>query len=257
MPTPPQGSLTLSPARRTAATLGFYVAILIVAFTLSTFALAILTPPLSGPYCTDEPCFEYPYLDAIGERFPRDYYWMYPAMVLTLLYLALMVCIHYFAPEGRRPFTHLGLLLAAIATGIIVLDYFVQVSVIQTSLEAGETDGIALLTQFNPHGPFIALEDIGYLLMGVSFAFAAPAFIGASRLEQVLRVALILGAVAVLVALIGVALVYGIEREYRFEVFAISIDWLVLIIAGALLAPIFWRAMNEARSSRKAAIEQR
>ena len=242
-------SLAAASARKTAARLGFYIAILTVAFTISTFALAIVTPPLSGPYCTDEPCFEYPYLDDIEERFPRDYYWMYPAIVLTLLYLALMVCIHYFAPEGRSPFTHFGLLLAALATGIIVLDYFVQVSVVQISLEAGETDGIALLTQFNPHGLFIALEDVGYLLMGVSFAFAAPAFIGSSRLEQVLRVVLILGTVAVLVALLGVVLVYGIEREYRFEVFAISIDWLVLTIAGALLAAVFWRAMNAARSS--------
>ena len=243
-------SLAAASARKTAATLGFYVAILTVAVTISTFARAIVTPPLSGPYCADEPCFEYPYLEDISERFPRDYYWMYPAIVLTLLYLALMVCIHYFAPESRRPVTHFGMLLAVLATGIIVVDYFVQVSVVQISLEAGETDGIALLTQYNPHGLFIVLEDVGYLLMGVSFAFAAPAFTGVGRLEQVLRVVLILGTVAVLVALSGVVVMYGIEREYRFEVFAISIDWLVLVIAGALLAAIFWRArMSVARSS--------
>jgi hypothetical protein len=27
----------------------------------------------------------------------------------------------------------------------------------------GETDGLSILTQYNPHGIFIALEEIGYL----------------------------------------------------------------------------------------------
>ncbi len=33
----------------------------------------------------------------------------------------------------------------------------------------GEKEGISLLTQFNPHGIFIALKEVGYLLMSLSF----------------------------------------------------------------------------------------
>lgn len=49
--------------------------------TIITFGIAIATPPLAGPFCTGE-CYAYPYLD-IASRFPRDYYWMYPAMFIA------------------------------------------------------------------------------------------------------------------------------------------------------------------------------
>ena len=45
------------------------------------------------------------------------------------------------------------------------------------------------------------------------------------------------GALAVITAL------YGLERQDRFEVIVISINWLVLIIAGALLSIVFRRQL--------------
>lgn len=232
-----------APARKTAASFGFYVAILTAALTAVTFVIAFLTPPLSGPSCVADTCYEYPFAD-IASRFPRDYYWMYPAMVMALVYLALMACIHHYADEGRKPFSQIGLVFAVIAAGILVVNYFVQVSVIPPSLENGETDGIALLTQFNPHGLFIALEEVGYLLMGASFLFVAPVFTGDTRIEQALRWVLALGFVLAIVALVGMTIAYGIEREYRFEIAVISIDFIVLIVAGILLSVVFRRARD-------------
>jgi hypothetical protein len=40
---------------------------------------------------------------------------------------------------------------------------------------------------------------------------------------------------------------YGVQREYRFEVAAISINWLTLIAAGALLSRFFGRALSPRR----------
>jgi hypothetical protein len=34
---------------------------------------------------------------------------------------------------------------------------------LQPSLLAGETEGIAMLSQFNPHGLFIILEEPGFI----------------------------------------------------------------------------------------------
>jgi hypothetical protein len=42
------------------------------------------------------------------------------------------------------------------------------------SLMNGQAQGIALLTQYNPYGVFIVLEELGYLLMSLSFLFLAP-----------------------------------------------------------------------------------
>ena len=224
--------------------LGFYTSLLTVVLTVVTFAIALLTPPLSGPFCADS-CFEYPYLD-IASRFPRDYLWMYPAMGLTLVYVVLMACIHSYASEGKKIWGQIGLSIALISATMLIADYFIQVSVIQPSLENGETDGLALLTQYNPHGIFIALEDVGYLVMSVSFLCAAPVFSRSDRVERAIRWIFILSFLLALLALIVISVQYGIEREYRFEVAVISINWLVLIVTGVLLSMVFRRAMRTA-----------
>lgn len=222
--------------------LGFYAAILSAILTLVTFGIAFFTPPLSGPYCTG-PCFEYPYSD-IASRFPRDYFWMYPAILLFLVYFALMVCIHYYAPVEKKVFSHIGLSLALISAAVLIIDYFVQVSVIQPSLVNGETEGIALLTQFNSHGIFIALEDLGYLTMAAAFLFMAPVFSGTNRLEGAIRWIFILSFVLTIIALVIISMQFGIFREYRFEIIAISINWLALVSSAILLSILFRRAMR-------------
>jgi hypothetical protein len=42
---------------------------------------------------------------------------------------------------------------------------------------------------------------------------------------------------------------YGLDRQDRFEVAVISIDWLVLTINGALLSIVFRRRLTAARDS--------
>jgi hypothetical protein len=210
--------------------------------TVITFGIAIFTPPISGPNCVN-PCIEYPYLDILS-RFPRDYLWMYPAMVLILLFVVLTLCIHYHASEGKKLFSQVGLSFALMSATILIVDYFVQISVIQPSLEAGEVEGIALLTQYNPHGIFIALEEIGYLLMSVAFLFIAPVFSRSDRVERAIRWIFTLSFFLVVLSLIAITILYGIDRGYRFEVIVIAVDWLVLIVTGILLSNVFKRAMS-------------
>lgn len=109
-----------------------------------------------------------------------------PATLLLFSFLVLVVCIHGRADEGRKPFTLTALVLAAISVTILSSDYFVQLSVIQPSVLRGETDGIALLSQYYPHGVFIALEELGYLLMSAALLFATPAFVAPGRLNALL-----------------------------------------------------------------------
>jgi hypothetical protein len=235
-------SSILNATAKNVNTLGFYTAIVTTVMVVVTFGIAILTPPLSGPGCTAS-CFTYPYTD-IASRFPRDYWWMYPAILLTLVYFVLIVCIYHYAPQEKKVFSHIGLSFALISSAVLIVDYFVQVSVIQPSLILGETEGIALITQFNPHGIFIALEEIGYLFMSVAFLFLAPAFSVKFRLERVIRWIFIVGFLLSIVALIIVFIQYGIAREYRFEVMVISINWIVLLVSGILLSVLFRRAMS-------------
>jgi len=236
---------TLNSKTTNVNTLGFYSAILATVMTVVTFTIAFLTPPLSGPGCTGS-CFTYPYTD-IASRFPRDYWWMYPAILLTFVYFVLIVCIHYHAPQEKKIFSHIGLSFALVSAAVLIIDYFVQVSVIPPSLANGETDGIALITQFNPHGIFIALEEIGYLFMSAAFLFLAPVFSGPNRIDRAIRWIFILSFILTIISLVISSIYYGINREYLFEIVAISINWTALIISGILLSVVFKRVMRKSQ----------
>lgn len=56
------------------------------------------------------------------------------------------------------------------------------------------------------------------------------------------------GFLLVVLSLLAVSIAYGLERVDRFEVIAISIDWLLLIVNGVLLAIMFNRQQKELRT---------
>lgn len=217
--------------------LGAYLATFTGILTVITFGIAVFTPPLSGPFCT-EGCFEYPYHD-IASRFPRDYIWMYPAIFLSLLYVIFMISIKNYASPDKKIYGEIGVAFSLISTTILISDYFVQISIIQVSLLQGETESISLLSQYNPHGIFIVLEEIGYLIMSFSFMSVAFIFSKDQRLERTIRWIFIFSFIMAMISLLTIIFIYGIRREYRFEVAVITINWLVLIVNGLLLGKLF------------------
>jgi hypothetical protein len=221
---------------------GLCSAILTAVTTLVTFSLAIIAIPNSGAGCREE-CVEYPYVNTLSE-FPRDYLWMPSAMLLVVVYVILMVCIHAYAAQHKKVYSQIGLSFALIAAGILLSDYFIQFSVVPVSLMNQETEGIALLTQYNAHGIFIVLEELGYLLMSLSFLFLAPVFANRDRLASVVRWVFIAGFVLTMVFLAVLSIIFGLDRMDRFEVAVISIDWLVLVINGVLLSLLFRRQLK-------------
>jgi len=222
---------------------GFYISMITTIIAVVTFAIAISTPPMSGPFCTGS-CFEYPYAD-IASRFPRDYYWMYPAIVLSFFYLIMMSCIYQIAHSSKKVFAMVGVSFATMSALILSVDYFVQVSVIQPSLLAGETEGIALLSQFNPHGIFIVLEEIGFSLMIISFFALFPIFDGKNSLEKAIRYTAVIGFILAIVSFALVSIIHGIHREYLFEVIIILITWIELIVLGILFTRYFKRFIRQ------------
>lgn len=200
---------------------------------LVTFTLAILTPPFSGPFCQAN-CFVYPY-HGIESRFPRDYLWMFAALPLTLSFLVMMIAVYVANGSRKSILGFTGIAFALMSTLLLFTNYFVQVSVVQPSLLAGEHDGIALLSQFNPHGLFIALEEVGFLFSIFAFACIATLFYGVTRLEKAIRRIAILFVILAIAAFFWLTYQYGVKREYRFEVVIISLAWLEIIVLGILV----------------------
>ena len=220
--------------------LGFWTSALMTGFAAIAFASAIATPPRSGPFCTSS-CITYPYANAAA-FFPRDYLWMVPAIFLTLLFVVLMACIHEYAHDDKKVFSRIGLSFALISAVLIIMDYYIQLTVLQPGLLRGEMEGLALFSQYNPHGIFIAFEDLGYLMMSVALLFTAAVFTQAERPERSIRRLFITSSLVAIAAFIGLTLFYGNELEYRFEVTIITINWITLIISGLLLSILFRRS---------------
>lgn len=218
---------------------GYAIAVATAAVTLITFAIAFNTPPLSGPGCTGD-CFEYPY-HGIASRFPGDYIWMYPTMLISLLFTALMACIHQYAGSDKKLFSTTGMAFAVISAAILIPNYYIQVTVVQPALLNGETEGIALITQFNAHGIFIALEEAGFILMCLALFSVVPVFSPGRGIIKVFRIVNLIALIIAVTAFVIITAIYGIMREYIFEIAIISIAWLQLIISSILLAIIFKR----------------
>ncbi len=219
--------------------LGFWAAALTAAVTVIAFAIAVTTLPVSGPSCTAD-CVSYPFRE-VAALVPHDYIWMYPATLLMGIFVVLLACIHQATPENRRLYSLIALVFGAMAAALLAADYYIQIAALQPSILRGEFEGFALVTQYNPHGIFIALEELGYLLMSLAFLFAGIAFANTARLDRAIRWLLVGGALAVFAVYAALRLLYGQNLEYRFEVTVIAINWILLIVAGVLLSIWFRR----------------
>lgn len=221
---------------------GYYSSIFLALITLITFGFAITGVPVSGVFCKGN-CIEYPYLDTLSQ-FPKDYIWMYLAGFMILTYLVYTVSVYSFAAIHVKIYSRIGLTFAIISAVVLLSCYFIQFAVIPVSLVNKETDGISLITQYNPHGIFIAMEELGYLMMSFSFLFIGFVFIDKNRIEKSIRWVFIAAFTLTVISFSWILIKYGIMRDYRFEIIVISIDWLVLVINGILTGIVFKKALN-------------
>jgi hypothetical protein len=110
----------------------------------------------------------------------------------------------------------------------------------------GETEGLSPWSQYNPHGIFIALENVGYALINIAFILVGLAMTGMpSRLWRAAGWVFVAGGALTLALLVFYSVNYRARLDYRFEVAAIGITWLVLI-AAPLLSGIAAAAVNQA-----------
>jgi hypothetical protein len=234
-------SRSVSATRRVAAhPVGFWIGLATSAATIVTFVLAMTALPDEVPY---------PFTShVIVDQWPGDYLWLVPAMILMLLFVALLVAIHEKTAPGRRTYSLLAVCVGVIAAAVLLITYYIQITVMQPSLEKGQLDGWAMLTMYNPNGVFLALEELGYLLMSVALLCAAPVFARATRLERSLRWLFVGSFVVSLGALLAVLAVRGIDRGAAFEITIISVVWVTLFVGG-ILAAAWFRAPADATLS--------
>ena len=174
---------------------------------------------------------------------PRDYLWMYPAALLTLTLIVLVACLTEWVEPSHRVLGRVGFAFTTMGAAILLIDYAIQLTVLQPAFVRGQTDGLAPWTQYHPFGVFIGLENVGYAVLNLGFLALGAALTGLpTRLERATGGVLILGGGLTWFALVLYSLVYRAQLDYRFEVMAIFISWLVLIAAPAMLTVVFGRS---------------
>jgi len=223
---------------------GYYSSIVLTVLTFLTFGFAMIAIPPSGPYCPCN-CMEYPFKEILS-YYPRDYYWMYFVIFQLFAYLIFIISNHIIALQERKIFSTISVVFASISATALLIAYFTQFAVIPISLMKGETEGIAILTQYNGHGIFIVLEELGYIMMSIAFLFLGFSFTQKNNLEKSIRLILLLPIIIIVLSFIFYSFKYGIDRHYRFEVVAITVNWLVTITTGILVSIFFKRLMKKA-----------
>jgi hypothetical protein len=237
----PTARLTLAPTGEQASgagsiRIGFYAAILTAVLAAVFAVAAVATPARSGPFCGTA-CVAAPYT-AVAQFIPGDYLWLIPGILLAPIFVGLMAGIYAYAAETRKTFSLVALSFAVTYAVVILVNYFVQFTIVVPSLQSGETQNLSLFTQYNPHGFFIALEVLAYLTMSAAFLAAAPVFAG-GRIEWTIRWLFVLGFILAFAAFIGFWLVA--QDLVAVEVTILVVDWVVLIVGGAMLGILFRR----------------
>jgi len=222
---------------------GFYSSILLSLFTFIALGFGMMAVPPAGPYCQVN-CIEYPYLNSLAQ-FPGDYIWMYFAIFQLISFVVFMATIYKIAPPEKKIFGFISFAFTLIAAIVLLANYYTQFTVVPISLMKGETEGIALLTQYNGNGVFIALEELGFLMMSLSLLFASQVFSSHISIERTIMRVLILPFALSIIALVFYSVKFGLDRSYRFEVATLTVNWLGLIIVGILAAKFFKKLIKE------------
>ena len=101
-----------------------------------------------------------------------------PSLFLAPSFALLMLCVHYYAPEDKKIWSHAGIIFATIYAVMVSINYYVQLTLVVPHLMRSEIESIRPFL-FTPFDSFIYSVDVlGYSFMSLSTLFAAFVFTG-------------------------------------------------------------------------------
>ena len=131
-----------------------------------------------------------------------------PSLLIVPAFVALVASLHGVAQEQQRPILLLALVFAGVYAATVGTNYFLQLIVVRQNLEAGTTEGMALLAMPNPHSMFWAFEFMGYFWQGLAAGLVALVM-SRGRLQKWIRWLLasvsFSGAVGIIASIVGVS----------------------------------------------------
>lgn len=117
---------------------------------------------------------------------PIQMFTVIPSLLLAITYVIFISVLHILSLESRKIWSQLAMNFGLIYAGISIANYLIQLITVMPSIEAGETDGLALLVSGYPNSVFYALMA-SYFLMCISLLFVALVFSKNEKTQRRIR----------------------------------------------------------------------
>lgn len=154
-----------------------------------------------------------------------------PSLFLGSSFLVLMVAVHYYAPVGKKIWSHISVMFAAIYAALISINYYVQLTLVLPHMLKGETESIRLLL-FTPFDSFLYSVDIlGYSFMSLSTLFAAFVF-GEPGLQRAIKTFLVAN---------GLILPAIALQTYYHPLIWVATAWAITFPCSTILLAVLFR----------------
>ena len=99
-----------------------------------------------------------------------------PSLFLAPAFALMMLCVHYYAPQDKKIWSHAGILFTAVYTVMVTINYYVQLTLILPHMLNGEIESVRPFL-FTPFDSFsYSIDVLGYSFMCLSTLFAAFIF---------------------------------------------------------------------------------
>jgi hypothetical protein len=145
---------------------GIFAAIVVLLLTLAFIILISVFPP--GEYLT---------ADQFVSQYSKSLIFpVIPSFLLVVANIPFLVSLYFYADEPVRPFALAGLLFGiayAVCSGI---NYFVQMTIVPQQIQLGQLSAVSLLSMQIEGSMALALDNLGYTFLSVSFLFFSGIF---------------------------------------------------------------------------------
>lgn len=129
-------------------------------------------------------------------------------LIFGIAFLVLLSSIKEYAPDNKKILANISVYFGIIFSGLISINYFVQLSAVRISLLRGEITGLEQFIQSNPISGMAAINILGWsIFFGFSSIFIAPIFSG-NKLEKIISYSF--GANGVICILGGIGYIFNI-----------------------------------------------
>lgn len=170
------------------------------------------------------------------------------SLAIAPAYVLAMVALHHSVPDERKLWTHAALVFGAMYASFVSFNYVVQLATVVPARVTGTIDEVRVLDQ-TPHSMFWDVDAIGYIFLGFSTLFAAPAFHAGERWLRRFLVAN-----AAITPLI--ALVYFYPR-FSIALLLLGTPWLVTVPGALLLLTLHFHRLSSGSVTEPAAVARR